>query len=67
MVSAFVGRAGEIAQLEQLRGETLVTLWGPGGVGKTRLAREYAARLIHAGRKNAETAAVTKVTMRHLA
>jgi predicted ATPase len=38
----FVGRSREIARLEGLGRATLVTLWGPGGVGKTRLAREHA-------------------------
>ena len=44
--SAFVGRAAELAQLvEQLRGGSirLVTLTGPGGIGKTRLALRAAA------------------------
>jgi len=39
-----VGRAGELADLHQLlgSGDRLVTLLGPGGVGKSRLAREAA-------------------------
>jgi predicted ATPase len=41
VASAFVGRTSEIARLGDIRAGTLVTLWGPGGVGKTRLAREY--------------------------
>lgn len=48
--SAFVGRTNEIARLEGLGAGTLVTLWGPGGVGKTRLAREFAQRERRRGR-----------------
>ncbi|HEY8471022.1 MAG TPA: BTAD domain-containing putative transcriptional regulator [Natronosporangium sp.] len=44
--SRFVGRDGELARLAAAVGEgRLVTLVGPGGVGKTRLARELAGRL----------------------
>ena len=42
----FVGRAGEIERLEGLlaAGHPVVTLWGAGGIGKTRLAAEVAHR-----------------------
>lgn len=43
----FVGRVAELAQVAQLLAEPtcrLITLIGPGGSGKTRLAREAAAR-----------------------
>jgi predicted ATPase/DNA-binding CsgD family transcriptional regulator len=43
-VSGFVGRGAELAQLaELLEGGRLVTVAGPGGVGKTRLALRAAA------------------------
>ncbi|MDX6744023.1 BTAD domain-containing putative transcriptional regulator [Actinocorallia sp. A-T 12471] len=42
-LSRFVGRAGEPAKVEALLAEhRLVTLTGPGGIGKTRLALETA-------------------------
>ncbi|MGR6319841.1 BTAD domain-containing putative transcriptional regulator [Micromonospora soli] len=44
-LSSFVGREEELRRLGGLLGEArLVTLQGPGGVGKTRLALEAAAR-----------------------
>jgi predicted ATPase/DNA-binding SARP family transcriptional activator len=44
--NSFVGRDQDlIGVLKQLAAERLVTLTGPGGVGKTRLASEAAARL----------------------
>jgi non-specific serine/threonine protein kinase len=43
-LSSFVGRVAEIEELRQLVGRArLVTLTGPGGCGKTRLAIELAA------------------------
>jgi predicted ATPase/DNA-binding SARP family transcriptional activator len=45
-LSSFVGRAAELQELsEAVRSSRLVTLIGPGGVGKTRLAVEAAAAL----------------------
>lgn len=45
-LTSFIGREEEITKLEQLvRRSRLVTLTGPGGVGKTRLAIETARRL----------------------
>jgi predicted ATPase/DNA-binding SARP family transcriptional activator len=54
-VTAIVGRADELVALRSLLAEhRLVTLVGPGGVGKTRLAleagRDVAASLAHGGR-----------------
>ena len=44
--TSFIGRDDDVAGvLKRLRAERLVTLTGPGGVGKTRLATETAARL----------------------
>ena len=44
--TSFIGRDGDVADvLKRLRAERLVTLTGPGGIGKTRLATEVAATL----------------------
>jgi predicted ATPase/DNA-binding SARP family transcriptional activator/DNA-binding CsgD family transcriptional regulator len=45
-LTSFVGRAAEVAELAELLGEfRLVTVTGPGGIGKTRLASEAARRM----------------------
>ncbi|MBB5918734.1 putative ATPase/DNA-binding NarL/FixJ family response regulator [Nocardia transvalensis] len=46
-VSEFLGRKAELARLESLlaKGPRLVTLVGPGGIGKTRLAAEVLRRV----------------------
>lgn len=45
-LTSFVGRTGEISQIRALlSGARVVTLTGPGGVGKTRLALQVAERL----------------------
>ncbi|MCJ7756392.1 MAG: winged helix-turn-helix domain-containing protein, partial [Thermoanaerobaculales bacterium] len=46
-VTSFVGRMEELDRLERLINEhRLVTVTGPGGIGKTRLALELAGRLV---------------------
>ena len=63
-LSSFVGRQREVEQLsETIRSCRLVTLVGPGGVGKTRLAVEVAASLREEHRDGAwliELAGVTE-------
>ena len=63
-LSSFIGRNAELAQLsETVRTCRLVTLVGPGGVGKTRLAVEVAASLREGYRDGAwlvELAGVTE-------
>ena len=45
-LTSFLGRGQDLARLERLLGEArLVTLTGPGGTGKTRLALEAGARV----------------------
>ena len=49
-VTSFIGRRREIAELLAIAGRTrLLTLSGPGGAGKTRLAIEVARRLANVG------------------
>src|SRR5262249_21731772 len=46
-LTTFVGRAAEVRELAALLAEyRLVTVTGPGGVGKTRLASEVARRAV---------------------
>jgi predicted ATPase/DNA-binding SARP family transcriptional activator len=46
-ITSFVGRGDDIARIKDvLAGARLVTLTGPGGAGKTRLASEAAARML---------------------
>jgi predicted ATPase/class 3 adenylate cyclase/DNA-binding CsgD family transcriptional regulator len=49
-VTSFVGRAAELAELRSLvsGGSRLVTITGPGGVGKSRLAIQVAAEVLDA-------------------
>ncbi|MFF5205286.1 BTAD domain-containing putative transcriptional regulator [Streptosporangium sp. NPDC000396] len=46
-LTSFVGRERELAQIDALRGSRLITIIGPGGTGKTRLAIEAAGRAPH--------------------
>ncbi|MBD5606135.1 MAG: helix-turn-helix domain-containing protein, partial [Candidatus Eremiobacteraeota bacterium] len=51
ILTSFHGREAELAELEELlASRRLVTLLGPGGVGKTRLALEAAQRQLDASR-----------------
>lgn len=46
-LTSFVGRQNELTRLvEHVRNARLLTLVGPGGVGKTRLASRLAARMV---------------------
>src|SRR5215469_3877312 len=46
-ISSFIGRASELAEIERLLGERrLITLTGPGGAGKTRLALQAAGQAL---------------------
>jgi predicted ATPase len=57
-LSSFIGRAGAVRDVVALLGECrLVTVTGPGGVGKTRLADQVAGRFAD-GARLAELAAV---------
>jgi len=48
-VTSFIGRERELAELETLLGKTrLLTLLGPGGIGKTRLSLQVAANAMDA-------------------
>lgn len=47
-LNRFIGRDGALADLGALlRAHRLVTLWGPGGMGKSRLSIELAHGLLH--------------------
>ena len=47
-LTSFVGRERELGELRgQLQRSRLLTLTGPGGAGKTRLALEVAAERLH--------------------
>ncbi|WP_106241218.1 BTAD domain-containing putative transcriptional regulator [Nonomuraea fuscirosea] len=48
-LTSFVGREAELARLDALREARLVTIVGPGGTGKTRLAIESATRAARDG------------------
>src|SRR6201993_4806119 len=53
-LTEFVGRRAELARVrEALEGARLVTLTGPGGIGKTRLALQVAAGAVRAFRDGA--------------
>ncbi|MPY95140.1 MAG: hypothetical protein GEV08_19420 [Acidimicrobiia bacterium] len=56
------GRARELGELvDRLRGHRLVTVMGPGGIGKTALARAASARLAHTFELGAHEVDLTRV------
>jgi predicted ATPase/DNA-binding SARP family transcriptional activator len=62
-LSSFVGRSAELEELKEVvRSSRLVTLIGPGGVGKTRLALETAATLREEHRDGAWLVDLASVT-----
>jgi hypothetical protein len=69
-LTEFVGRRAELALVRQALGEArLVTLTGPGGIGKTRLALQaagHARRAFRDGAWLAQTAPATKAPARSL-
>ncbi|MFN2561961.1 MAG: adenylate/guanylate cyclase domain-containing protein [Jatrophihabitans sp.] len=63
MLTSYVGRSRELADLEQYaRTSRLVTIAGPGGVGKTRTAFELAHRLAPQFRDGAWLAMLAQVS-----
>lgn len=63
-LTAFVGRGAEVPRVvEELRAGRLVTLTGPAGVGKTRLAVEAARRFAELGPNPGEPALVAYVDL----
>jgi predicted ATPase/DNA-binding SARP family transcriptional activator len=61
-LTSFVGREPELAGLAELVGAArLVTLTGPGGAGKTRLAAEFAAAAVEGFRDGAWVAGLAGV------
>ncbi|MFI7633751.1 BTAD domain-containing putative transcriptional regulator [Nonomuraea sp. NPDC049400] len=70
-LNRLVGREEELARLAELRGARLVTIVGPGGTGKTRLAIEATTRpaplsdrdAFHAGRGGAREACFVDLSL----
>jgi predicted ATPase/class 3 adenylate cyclase len=64
----FIGRAGDMAALDDMLGRSdrrLVTLVGPGGIGKTRLAISVANRAAHRFRDGTAFVPLAIVTENH--
>lgn len=62
-LTSFIGRSREMAEVKQLLSEgRLVTLTGPGGSGKTRLALQAAAELIESFRAGVFFVALAPIT-----
>ena len=66
-LSTFVGRQGEIAEVHQLmEASRLLTLTGPGGIGKTRVALEVASATANAGLDEVHFVELAPITNQHL-
>ena len=64
-VTSFIGRESELAQLEGCLSQIdvrLVTLIGPGGVGKTRLAEQGARNVLHSFRDGVFSVSLAAIT-----
>ncbi|MFB4268942.1 BTAD domain-containing putative transcriptional regulator [Nonomuraea sp. GTA35] len=62
-LTSFVGREDELARLAALGGARLVTIVGPGGTGKTRLAIEAATRRPPGGPRAADAVAFADLSL----